>query len=327
MGYVYRFLDKDFNVIYVGRTLNIKSRMNSHFGSGGHLPSSVYQKVVRIDYMETKTQGDMKIKELYYISKYQPKYNTVDKGTVSIQLDELQDVWVSFKKDDVVKEMLDTEELIKSGKEKNRLLSKKNRKLLMDNERMSREKSKLKSTIEAVRSEKDKLTRQIARLERKLEVQAQELSKQQIGKLEEQRVVEEMGEQLEKLSILKNKKQKRKQLEKTIKSAGVAGATYVGYEKMKRLVRKHPEMMMLRIVDGNIESTIRAMGNEIVAIDELHKGEGKSVVMESPNKEREQYCPVTNEHQFISYFRIGTCEQWLPILTSKPYRKPVLVTV
>ncbi|WP_214873489.1 nucleotide excision repair endonuclease [Exiguobacterium sp. s140] len=118
MGYVYRFLDKDFNVIYVGRTLNIKSRMNSHFGSGGHLPSSVYQKVVRIDYMETKTQGDMKIKELYYISKYQPKYNTVDKGTVSIQLDELQDVWVSFKKDDVVKEMLDTEELIKSGKEK-----------------------------------------------------------------------------------------------------------------------------------------------------------------------------------------------------------------
>lgn len=102
MGYhVYRFLDDNLKVIYIGMTSqSMSSRMNGHFGGGGHLPQECYNSVNRIDYIELLTANDMKIKEIYYISKYNPKYNVKDVGECTLEIPETHDAWVQyFKKD------------------------------------------------------------------------------------------------------------------------------------------------------------------------------------------------------------------------------------
>ena len=114
MFYVYRFLDKDLKVIYIGRTVDIKARMTQHFGNGGHLPKECYESVHRVDFLEFKTKNDMKIKELYYIGKYRPKYNTADNSAVSFVMDEIQDVWVTYSKENIGKRLFgDSDELEK----------------------------------------------------------------------------------------------------------------------------------------------------------------------------------------------------------------------
>lgn len=92
--YVYRFVDANHKIIYVGRTNDLSTRMSTHFGKNGHLPKACYQQVHRIDYLQVETKNDMKIKELYYISRYRPLFNTVDTGEVSFELNEPADAWV-----------------------------------------------------------------------------------------------------------------------------------------------------------------------------------------------------------------------------------------
>lgn len=76
--YVYRFLNSNEKIIYVGRTVNFNNRMKQHFGDSGHLPKECYDSVRKIEYLELNHPIDMIIYELYYISKYRPKYNTND---------------------------------------------------------------------------------------------------------------------------------------------------------------------------------------------------------------------------------------------------------
>ena len=74
MSYVYRFIDGKGNIIYVGKTVNINSRMQQHF-SNGHLDKQCYNSVAKIEYQKYKTESDSLIMETYYITKYSPKYN------------------------------------------------------------------------------------------------------------------------------------------------------------------------------------------------------------------------------------------------------------
>ena len=74
MAYVYRFLDSKGNIIYIGKTVNIDNRMQSHF-TKGHLPKECYNSVAKIEYQKYKTESDSLIMETYYITKYSPKYN------------------------------------------------------------------------------------------------------------------------------------------------------------------------------------------------------------------------------------------------------------
>lgn len=96
-SYVYRFLDSEGCVIYVGRTVDLKLRMSQHFSDRGHLPRECYNSVARIEFITCKTYLDMKIKELYYIGKCQPQFNIADKSEVTVILDETTDVWESYK--------------------------------------------------------------------------------------------------------------------------------------------------------------------------------------------------------------------------------------
>lgn len=92
-GYVYRFIDRSGNVIYVGRTNDMLKRMKQHFSSNGHLPKECYARTMRVEYIEVDTKNDMKIKELYYIGKLMPEYNRADKVAVTLSIDETVDKW------------------------------------------------------------------------------------------------------------------------------------------------------------------------------------------------------------------------------------------
>lgn len=67
MYYVYRFLDKSQNVIYVGKS---KQDLEIRFAHHLHLPKECYAMVHKIQFISCKTESDMSIKEIYYINKY-----------------------------------------------------------------------------------------------------------------------------------------------------------------------------------------------------------------------------------------------------------------
>ena len=85
---VYRFLNKDNEVIYVGKAKNLKSRINNH----NHLPKECYQERDHIEYIRFKSEADMNFAERYFIMKLNPKYNTIladkDFNINSFELDE-----------------------------------------------------------------------------------------------------------------------------------------------------------------------------------------------------------------------------------------------
>lgn len=67
---VYRFLDENNDILYIGKTSNICTRMEQHFISKSTLQPYVYDKVVKIEYIICKDEQDMTEKEKYFISKY-----------------------------------------------------------------------------------------------------------------------------------------------------------------------------------------------------------------------------------------------------------------
>ena len=75
MNYVYYFLNYDDEIIYVGRTNDIKRRMKEHFVKG-HLDKSCYEEVNKIMFAKVNdSKYDTEICETLLINKYKPKYN------------------------------------------------------------------------------------------------------------------------------------------------------------------------------------------------------------------------------------------------------------
>lgn len=87
--YVYRMLNKDNEVIYVGQSINLTNRMLFHFSN---LDEDDWRnEVENVEYIELKTKTDMIIYEIYYIAKYYPKYNIDYKNDkCTFQLEELE---------------------------------------------------------------------------------------------------------------------------------------------------------------------------------------------------------------------------------------------
>ena len=73
---VYRFLNFDKEVIYVGKTERIEYRINSHISKNSHLPMKCYEEIYKIQFMTLSSTVLMDIKEMYYINLYKPKYNS-----------------------------------------------------------------------------------------------------------------------------------------------------------------------------------------------------------------------------------------------------------
>lgn len=94
--YVYKFLNDDSEIIYFGRTGDLKVRIErQHFVRSAKLPKECIDQVKIIFYGKFKYQGDAEIVEKYLICKYKPKYNKQEaKKDVSIDINE--PIWVEY---------------------------------------------------------------------------------------------------------------------------------------------------------------------------------------------------------------------------------------
>lgn len=87
MGYyIYKFFDVNDNLLYVGKTTNLKTRFKQH-----RLDKKWFYEVEKVMYAECNTQSDMSIYELYYINTLNPKYNiaSVCNQPVTFKLNDL----------------------------------------------------------------------------------------------------------------------------------------------------------------------------------------------------------------------------------------------
>lgn len=74
MGFVYKFVDYDNEIIYIGKTKNLERRMQQHFFNG-HLPKTCYNNVCKIFFIIVDGKTNMDMMETFLINKYHPKYN------------------------------------------------------------------------------------------------------------------------------------------------------------------------------------------------------------------------------------------------------------
>ena len=96
MHFVYRFINKNNTVIYIGKTSqSLAQRFNLH----EHLPAECYEAVEHIEYIECQSAAETQIKEVYYINLYKdnkPYYNILDVAE-PIQGVMLNDTWTLYE--------------------------------------------------------------------------------------------------------------------------------------------------------------------------------------------------------------------------------------
>lgn len=101
-SYVYRFINSDEKIIYVGKTNNLDRRYVQHFNKKGHLPSECYNSVWKIEYIKTDTELNALLLETYYINKYRPQYNKLNKtykatSTENVNLKDINSNWRTYR--------------------------------------------------------------------------------------------------------------------------------------------------------------------------------------------------------------------------------------
>lgn len=73
--YIYRFYDKKNNVIYVGQTRDMNTRMSGHLYNSKSDCTGLYEKLYWIEYADVKSDYHMNIYEMHYICRHKPKFN------------------------------------------------------------------------------------------------------------------------------------------------------------------------------------------------------------------------------------------------------------
>src|SRR5699024_8633990 len=117
-----RLLSEARDVLYVGKTINLSNRINTHISGRGHLPKEVSNSTRYVEVKKYKTKLDMDIHELYYINKLRPKYNKKDVQTekMSTSLDDgmswelyMEVTSGSAELEDKIKQLKDTVQVYK----------------------------------------------------------------------------------------------------------------------------------------------------------------------------------------------------------------------
>lgn len=83
---VYRYLDEDGTILYVGKAKNLKSRISSYFGDRKDMPYKTRVLVKNADHLEftiVETESDALLLENTLIKNYQPRYNVMLKDAKS----------------------------------------------------------------------------------------------------------------------------------------------------------------------------------------------------------------------------------------------------
>lgn len=88
---MYRFIDNEGSIVYVGRTINLGQRFLNH----DHLTKDIK----KIEYIECKSEADMAWKEVYYINLFRNKKTTNSASVFSgdVTLLPLNDEWIDYK--------------------------------------------------------------------------------------------------------------------------------------------------------------------------------------------------------------------------------------
>ena len=74
--YIYRFLDKEDNLLYIGRTNDINRRiLKEHFTALGHLPLECYSSIEKVQYAKLENESEQVAYEAILINKLRPKFN------------------------------------------------------------------------------------------------------------------------------------------------------------------------------------------------------------------------------------------------------------
>lgn len=77
---VYRFIDKEDTILYVGKAKNLKNRLSSYFGNKKHMAYKTRAMVRHADHIEftiVETEQDALLLENTLIKKFQPRYNVM----------------------------------------------------------------------------------------------------------------------------------------------------------------------------------------------------------------------------------------------------------
>lgn len=80
---VYRFIDKDDVILYIGKAKHLKKRVSSYFGNRKDMRNKtriMVRKSVRIEYTIVDTEQDALLLEATLIQKHQPRYNVALKS-------------------------------------------------------------------------------------------------------------------------------------------------------------------------------------------------------------------------------------------------------
>jgi len=106
---IYRFVNNNNEIIYIGKALNLQTRINNSGHITKHLPEQCYAEIAVIEYVDFKTKNDMDFAERYYIQKYNPIYNDVHSDKpITIEIGELDTkLWFKYyiKEDEVLRQI------------------------------------------------------------------------------------------------------------------------------------------------------------------------------------------------------------------------------
>lgn len=112
--FVYRFLDEKKNIIYIGKTDNLKRRMREH-ETNGHLSKKAYSETKTVEYIKFNSEIDQYLGEILLINKYRPKYNSsyLSKGKCSIETNILENWKIYSHNGECIEEIEDRIDKIK----------------------------------------------------------------------------------------------------------------------------------------------------------------------------------------------------------------------
>ncbi len=108
---IYRYFDKEDQLLYVGKAKNLKKRVSSYFQkeSSSGKTRVLVKKIVRIETVVVETEMDALLLENNLIKKYQPRYNILLK-------DDKTYPWICIKNERYPR-VFSTRKLIKDGSE------------------------------------------------------------------------------------------------------------------------------------------------------------------------------------------------------------------
>lgn len=98
--YLYRFINNKDEIIYIGRTNDIRRRITTdHFTSNTHLPNECYIETQRVKYTEFANESEEIAYEAILINQEKPKYNVQFKDSAQFDV-KLPDIkWMPFEWD------------------------------------------------------------------------------------------------------------------------------------------------------------------------------------------------------------------------------------